>query len=391
MIRFFYRRYTDYHFLPDSNVYCILVFKLIFFSKAILSIYVSGQFHHIAYFNCFILGLRRRPLQQAPASFEVNSDFLAQLMEENARRRLQQQFEQNIELINMQLERQRQRQERLRERYRQQQLAAMAAESEDYEYMRKFKEQNVNNNNNNNLQQYDQYDNSNTDFSYKYQTLNKLGNSQESIKFAVPPSDPRYYEPDERFNEDEDDRIEGYGYNNEENQIRQDTGANDNVVGVEVDKEEDLDSRVLEEYEEYIPRKDTDDNKENIKNQVASTLVLSPAQTGVTSSVGGNTNFHRIKPQSASAAAAAGVNTQNVKQTYTGEMVPARHDITTLIDKLQPKKDQSHDGDINDGHMVIREHLGMKREMSMYMVALIAGVSAAATVGLFVLGIAWYT
>ena len=324
-------------------------------------------------------------MQQAPASFEVNSDFLAQLMEENARRRLQQQFEQNIELINMQLERQRQREERLRERYRQQQLAAMAAENEDYEYnMRKFKEQNLNNNNNN-LQQYDQYDNSNSDFSYKYQTLNKLDSSREGIKFAVPPSDPRYYETDERQNEEEDNEMEGDGYNNEENQIREDEIVNDAVVGVEVDKEEDLDSRVLEEYEEYTPRKEGDEDKENNKNQVSSTMVLSPGQSGVSSPASVNANFHRIKPQTAAAAAAAGVNTVNVKQAYNGG------DITTLIDKLQPKQDQSHEGDINEGHMVIREHLGMKGEMGMYVVALIAGVSAAATVGLFVLGIAWYT
>ncbi|XP_065369084.1 uncharacterized protein LOC135961513 [Calliphora vicina] len=329
-------------------------------------------------------GLRRRPLQQATGSFEVNSDFLTQLMEENARRRLQHQFEQHLELINMQLMRQRQREERLRERYRHDQLAAMAAENEEYEYMQKFKEQHENNINNN-VQQYDQYDNTNVDFSYKYPTINSLENQRGRIKFAVPPTDPRYYEVDDVRTEDVEESD-----NNEDNVIRENDDVDEeaDIEGVEVDKEEDLDSRVLEEYEEYKPNKD-DDNKE-AKSTMGSTMILSPAQAGVVSSSGANTNFHRIKPQTAAAAAAAGVNSLNVQQMQNG-VAPARQEITTLIDKLNPKVEQNPQTDINDGHMVLREHLGMKGEMGMYVVALIAGVSAAATVGLFVLGIAWYT
>lgn len=332
-------------------------------------------------------GLRRRPLQQAPASYEVNSDFLTQLMEENARRRLQQQFEQHLELINMQLMRQRQREERLRERYRQNQLAAMAAENEEYEYMRKFKEQNENNNN---LQQYDQYDNSNPDFSYKYPVINSLESQRGRIKFAVPPTDLRYYEVDDERNDDTEEAD-----NNEENAIRveesedNDAQQEDDVEGVEMDKEEDLDSRVLEEYEEYKPNEE--DNKADSKSGDAksSTMILSPAQAGVATGTGsGNTNFHRIKPQTAAAAAAAGVSSVNVQNV----IAPARHDINTLYDKLNPKIDHTQKPEVNEGHgMVLREHLGMKGEMGMYVVALIAGVSAAATVGLFVLGIAWYT
>ncbi|KAM7344078.1 uncharacterized protein ACRADG_010907 [Cochliomyia hominivorax] len=335
-------------------------------------------------------GLRRRPLQQAAASYEVNSDFLTQLMEENARRRLQQQFEQHLELINMQLMRQRQREERLRERYRQNQLAAMAAENEEYEYMRKFKEQNENNiNSNNNLQQYDQYDNTNPDFSYKYPTINNLESQRGKIKFAVPPTDLRYYEVDDERNDETNESDNG-----EDNNVRVEDGEEEEgdeeeneVEGVEVDKEEDLDSRVLEEYEEYKPKEgEEEDNKVESKlDETKNTMILSPAQAGVaTASAAGNTNFHRIKPQTA--AAAAGVNT--VQQVAT----PPRHDVNTLINKLNPKVDHTQQPDINDGHaMVLREHLGMKGEMGMYVVALIAGVSAAATVGLFVLGIAWYT
>lgn len=344
--------------------------------------------NHLISLIIFIFpGLRRRPLQQPPASYEVSSDFLTQLMEENARRRLQQQFEQHLELINMQLMRQRQREERLRERYRQHQLAAMAAENEEFEYMSKFKDQNENNINNN-VQQYDQYDNTNPDFSYKYPSINSLENQRGKIKFAVPPSDLRYYEDDNDINENlEEDN------NNEDNVIRKEDNEEADVEGVEIEKEEDLDSQVLEEYEEYKPKEEVDKKEEEKvknKNLVGSTMILSPAQTGVSSPSGGNTNFYRIKPQTAAAAAAAGVNTLNVQQPQNG-VAPARQDITTLIDKLNPKVDQIQPAEVNDGHMVLREHLGMKGEMGMYVVALIAGVSAAATVGLFVLGIAWYT
>lgn len=333
-------------------------------------------------------------------------------MEENARRRLQQQFEQHLELINFKLMRQREREERLRERYRQQQLAAMAAENdEDYDYVRKFKENSVdsnsggssnvatnnNNNNNNNLQYVEQYDNTNKDFSYKYPSLENIHNLRDRINFAVDPNDPRYYETT-------DDDAGGYMVgnmeaNNEVEELRDEDAGGEDDEGVEVDKEEDLDSHVLDEYEEYTPQDETaaaeaGDGKNAIKvSGDSSTMVLPPQQGGIVGQ-NGNANFYRIKPQSASAAAAAGVNSVNVKQLQSGGVAPARQDMTSLIDKLHPKGEQmpqaAMDGS-TDGHMVVREHLGMKGEMGMYVVALIAGVSAAATVGLFVLGIAWYT
>ncbi|XP_059225143.1 uncharacterized protein LOC106095463 [Stomoxys calcitrans] len=350
-------------------------------------------------------GLRRRPLQPAQSSsYEVNSDFLTQLMEENARRRLQQQFEQHLELINLKLLRQRQREERMRERYRQQQLAAMAAENdEDYDYVRKFKENadsnldtsavQSGNNNNNNLQFVDQYDNTNQDFSYKYPSLENIHNLRDRINFAVNPNDPRYYETI-------DDNAGGYMVGNMEassvvEQLRdEDAGAGVDDEGVEMDKEEDLDSQVLEEYEEYTPQENNNEADAKNSGKVAedpSTMVLPPQQAGIVGQ-SGNANFYRIKPQSASAAAAAGVNGVNVKQMQMGGVAPARQDMTSLLDKLHPKGNQlpAMEGS-NEAHMVVREHLGMKGEMGMYVVALIAGVSAAATVGLFVLGIAWYT
>ncbi|XP_075167901.1 uncharacterized protein LOC142240066 [Haematobia irritans] len=361
-------------------------------------------------------GLRRRPLQPAQSSsYEVNSDFLTQLMEENARRRLQQQFEQHLELINLKLLRQRQREERMRERYRQQQLAAMAAENEeDYnDYMRKFKDNTDNtldsdsmassssssssggssSNNNNNLQFVDQYDNTNQDFNYKYPSLENIHNLKDRINFAVNPNDPRYYETI-------DDNAGGYMVGNMEAsnvvaQLRdEDAGAGAGIddEGVEMDKEEDLDSQVLEEYEEYTPQESTSDGdaKNSVKNsEDPSTMVLSPQQAGLAGQ-NANTNFYRIKPQSASAAVA---NNVNVKQVQAGGVAPARQDMTSLLDKLHPKGGNqlpAIDGS-NEAHAVMREHLGIKGEMGMYVVALIAGVSAAATVGLCVLGIAWYT
>ncbi|XP_061390287.1 uncharacterized protein LOC133325563 [Musca vetustissima] len=358
-------------------------------------------------------GLRRRPLQPAQSSsYEVNSDFLTQLMEENARRRLQQQFEQHLELINLKLMRERQREERMRERYRQQQLAAMAAENDDdYDYVRKFKENSdVNSvvdsgssssgssnsvNNNNNI--VDQYDNTNQDFSYKYPSLENIHNLRDRINFAVNPNDPRYYE-------NVDENAGGYMVGNMEaaNDIDglrdEDAGGEDDEVA-DGDKDEDLDSQVLDEYEEYTPQQvdanaiDGGDGKAGGKLN-GDTMVLPPQQAGIVGQ-GSNPNFHRIKPQSVSAAAAAGVNSINVKQVQAGGVAPARQDMTSLIDKLHPKGDSLApgvlDGSGGDAHMVVREHLGMKGEMGMYVVALIAGVSAAATVGLFVLGIAWYT
>lgn len=338
-------------------------------------------------------------------------------MEENARRRLQQQFEQHLELINLKLMRQRQREERLRERYRQQQLAAMAAENDDdYDYVRKYKENtdvntdsvssssssssgSINNNignsnNNNNLQYVEQYDNTNQDFSFKYPSLENIHNLRDRINFAVNPNDPRYYE-------NVDENAGGYMVGNMEaaNDIDglrdEDAGGEDDEV-TDGEKDEDLDSQVLDEYEEYTPQVDANGIEADGKaagKLSGDTMILPPQQAGIVGQ-SSNPNFHRIKPQSVSAAAAAGVNSINVKQVQAGGVAPARQDMTSLIDKLHPKGDQLTPGVMDgsgDAHMVVREHLGMKGEMGMYVVALIAGVSAAATVGLFVLGIAWYT
>lgn len=336
-----------------------------------------------------ISGLRRKPLQQGQPTYEVNPDFLAQLMEDNARRRLQQQFEHQLELINMQIQRQRQKQERMRERFRQQQLAAMAAENDDYDYGRKFSETQ-------NLipQQYDPYDNTNTDFSFKYQTLGdggSLAGIKNNIDFAVRPSDPRYYETDSA-NENVDNDIQNGDNADDAEDAANVADGNQDVVSDD-EKDEDLDSQVLDEYVEYNPKEGTantnaigDIKDKTDKSVDDSLLVLAPNQAGLQEQ-NPNPNFHRIKPQTQAAKASVGLSAINVKG-----VAPAHQDINSLINKLQPKQDETNSEEHHDGsHAVVREHLGMKGEMGMYIVALIAGVSAAATVGLFVLGIAWYT
>lgn len=79
--------------------------------------------------------------------------------------------------------------------------------------------------------------------------------------------------------------------------------------------------------------------------------------------------------------------------------VMTREDLKSLVEKLQRN---GQEGAIinNNGEylknrveqdMITKTQLEMDAAMGMYVVALIAGVSAAVTVGLIALGIGWYT
>ncbi|XP_036331607.1 uncharacterized protein LOC118743177 [Rhagoletis pomonella] len=376
-------------------------------------------------------GLRRKPIRQfLQQPFDVSSDYLSQLMEENARRRLQQTFEQQLERINMQMNRQRQREEQ-RERLSQrlQLLAAENAEANEeeregeidvestemdedvYDANRNQYNSYKNFENNNDINTGNQYVDTNGLFSYKYPPPNMVSLNGdavgERIPFAVGPADPRFYERDS-------DEAEGENNSDE------------------------LDSRALDDYQEFVPAEsqnvgakvapgaavaavEPDTASETAATSHVATSpdaaaaaaipadakspVLAPAPVETTKLVDGNTaTFHRIKPQSVAAAAAvAGANVAaamkpNAHESASDDSNP-RH---ALIDKLQ-KEGKSvvamHNsreaalggGSDANGGMVVRQHLGVDGEMGMYLVALIAGVSAAVTVGLIALGIAWYT
>ena len=75
--------------------------------------------------------------------------------------------------------------------------------------------------------------------------------------------------------------------------------------------------------------------------------------------------------------------------------VNMRDDLKTLYDDLHAK---GHEGVIvNREHLqfpkndVVKKHIEMDAAVGMYVVALIAGISAAVTVGLIAIGIGWYT
>ncbi|XP_030388611.1 uncharacterized protein LOC115634829 [Scaptodrosophila lebanonensis] len=335
-------------------------------------------------------GLRRRPTQQQlEPQYELHSDFLAQLMEDNARRRLNQQFGQQLELIRLKLRRQRQLLERERYRQRQQELQMLAESEDDY-------------NNNLNNQQYDQYDNAEADAAYgspldaefdahpsSYSpglSFNRNSILRERIPFAVGPNDARFF---------------------------------DNAS----DPSAELDSRALDDYEEYAPVESaparaamgvaaaaaagagggagggagiaSSVEPTASSKQIPSKLitpVLAPAPVETPKLLDGTAaNFHRIKPQTAAAAAVAGVNLAQPKD--------AQHEISALIDKLQ-KQSKTPISAMNsvssvgqpepNEQFVLRQHLGMNSEFGVYIVALIAGVSAAVTVGLIALGVTWF-
>ncbi|KAH8283521.1 hypothetical protein KR018_004930 [Drosophila ironensis] len=332
-------------------------------------------------------GLRRRPIQ-TPAmdpQSEQEYAFLAQMMEQYARRRLQQQFGQQLHEINMKMDRQRQLLERERYRQRQQELQVQREAAAEEEYDGEVGNGNgIGTGNGNPLnQQYDQYDNAEAEASYgspldavpdvqpplymphlpilpplpSLPNRPSLGHSpnrgsvlRERIPFAVGPNDARFFD-------------------------------NPN------DPSGELDSRALEDYEEYAPIEPTPDG---VKGGKIATPVPAPVPVEPPKALdAANANFHRINPQSVAAAAVAGVNLPQ------GKDQAGPHELNALINKLQkqskaPQLTLIGAGDAGQEQIVLRQHLGMTSEMGVYIVALIAGVSAAVTVGLLALGVTWF-
>ncbi|XP_055858772.1 uncharacterized protein LOC129921112 isoform X2 [Episyrphus balteatus] len=262
--------------------------------------------NHLAYCEMSVYpGLRRKPSAQAlQQQFDISPDFLAQLMEDNARRRLQQQFEQQLELINLQMN-----------HHRQQQYGGP------------------------NPMQYDNQ-NEGVDFTYKFSPNNNDGTqNEERIPFAVDPSDPRFYEESPKMSEDD---------------------------------------MFYEEADEEQPQQQQEQQQ---KQQPVKQV------TQVETKPNNDVNYHRVKPPLDLTPMKP---VQNSASNGRG-----RDDINALIDKLQ--KEGKAGAIVNsqikghDEHVVVRQHMGIEGDMGMYVVALIAGVSAAVTVGLIALGIAWYT
>lgn len=264
--------------------------------------------------------MRRKPLHTFPLQqqFDISPKVLAQLMEDNARRRLQQQFEQQLELINMQMNHQRHRQHQL--------------QNENYNHQSDNDESDPVNDPRDKISN-EQYDNLNADFTYKFPVNGAIeGDDQDSIPFAVDPSDPRFY----ALNPPNEDS-----------------------------------------YEEYNPedRKTSLNSPEAIKN------------------LDGTNIYHRAQSSSSAANLTPMKPVQNVAPSNSR----GRNDINALIEKLQKEGDSGvmvNSEEVsknNDEHIVLRQHLGIGGEVGMYLVALIAGISAAITVGVIALGIAWYT
>lgn len=165
------------------------------------------------------------------------------------------------------------------------------------------------------------------DFTYKFDVQN-LPLFNEKIPFAVSPSDPRYY--------DTTDRIDNNKYQ----------------------------SKYDEDYQELLG-KDVESTVINDSDGVPSYKLKAPME---------------VKPK-------YNVSTKS-------RDVKTRDDLKTLVEHLQINGEEN--AIINNGQYisrsdVIKKHMEMDAAMGMYVVALIAGVSAAVTVGLIALGIGWYT
>lgn len=297
--------------------------------------------------------------------------FLSQMMEQYARRRLQQQFDQQLHEINLKMDRQRQLLERERYRQRQQELQVRREQEEDYEA----------NGGNNLEQQYDQYDNAEAEASYG-SPMEAVPDVQQPAPLYLPrlpnlPPLASLPKPSPGRNSVLRDRIPFA------------VGPNDaRFFDNPNDPSGELDSRALEDYEEYAPIDPTPEvatasSKTKIETPVPAPVPVEPPKLLDAA----NANFHRINPQSVAAAAVAGVNLP------LGKDVPP-HELNALINKLQKQSKSPHLSLVNDGavsqdQLVLRQHLGMNSEMGVYIVALIAGVSAAVTVGLLALGVTW--
>lgn len=61
------------------------------------------------------------------------------------------------------------------------------------------------------------------------------------------------------------------------------------------------------------------------------------------------------------------------------------------LNRLEVQKKMQEEALANYQHDVLKKHMDLDAAMGMYVIALIAGVSAAVTVGLLAIGIGWYT
>lgn len=369
--------------------------------------------------SILFIGLRRKPLQQLQSAYDVNSDFLSQLMEENARRRLQQQFEQQLELINMQIDRQRQRQERLREeRYRHQQLAALADAAANYNHRfpvpshddsEEFQRINDGNeyigkmyyNERQPIGDFGEPDvRQRPEYVYPNEILSKdsEGNNddvvdRDRVEFAVAPTDPRFYETIETNHINKDEEQVNYDDNDASGEKKVEEAGEKEYARNDDNSEDDLDARVLDEYEEYVPTTKID-NDQVLRTKPGDYLTLHPSSSVNTNEPIPGVNYHRIKPPVAIQKIALSTDLgkfSNIKKNIS-EVNSQHNGFTALMDQLHSNvHHQAHQNDTTHQQLVAREQLAIKDEMDMYLVALIAGVSAAVTVGLLVLGIIWYT
>lgn len=171
---------------------------------------------------------------------------------------------------------------------------------------------------------------------FTYQFPTKTENVFEAkIPFAVSPADPRYYESSENVND-----------------------------------QRKMQSTYEEDYQELLAKEDEAPIKGS--DGVPSYKLKAPME---------------VRPKILSTS-----------DTSKSTDVMTREDLKSLVEKLQ--KNGQEGAIINKGQylknrveqdMITKTQLEMDAAMGMYVVALIAGVSAAVTVGLIALGIGWYT
>ncbi|KAJ6641604.1 Neural proliferation differentiation and control protein 1, partial [Pseudolycoriella hygida] len=166
---------------------------------------------------------------------------------------------------------------------------------------------------------------------FSYEFPEKPPSDDDAMPFAISPADPRYYDSTtelrDGYDRSEDDNVQ---YAVEQNKVSQSLSTDDNVPS----------------YKMKAPME--------------------------------------VKPK-----------TNNNLLSSKSMDVLTRNDLKLLVEQLQ--KNGQEDVIINTGlngrfrSDVIKKHMEMDSTMGMYVVALIAGISAAVTVGLIALGIGWYT
>lgn len=80
----------------------------------------------------------------------------------------------------------------------------------------------------------------------------------------------------------------------------------------------------------------------------------------------------------------------NSNEVSKSKDVMTREDLQKLLENLQKKGQEEAIVNVYQND-VFKKHMELDAAMGMYVIALIAGVSAAVTVGLLAIGIGWYT